>query len=82
MKAIMASQARVPELEADDLGDRAAPVAHRGHEAREVVDGADEHDAQADPEQAGQPAELLAGQDRARRSGPAAAIALKCWPRR
>ena len=39
------------------------PVADGGDQAREVVDGPDEDHAHADPEQAGQPAELLAGQD-------------------
>ena len=70
MKAIMASQARGPSSQADDLGDGAPAVADGGHEAREVVHGADEDHPEADPEQAGQPAELLAGQDRAPPPGP------------
>jgi hypothetical protein len=45
------------------------------------VHGADEDDADRDPEQARQPAELLARQD-GPAIGPAAAIALKCWPSR
>jgi hypothetical protein len=48
---------------ARDLGDRVRAVAHAGREGREVVHGADEHDAQADPQEARQPAESLAGEN-------------------
>src|SRR5690606_31755915 len=52
------------EVLSRDLGDRSAAVSHRSDQAREVVDGADQHDAEADPEEAGQPPEGLAGEDR------------------
>ena len=39
-------------------------MAHRRDERREVVHGADEDDAERDPEHARHPAELLAGEDR------------------
>jgi hypothetical protein len=53
-----------PEVDLDHLGDRLGVVAHRGDQRRRVVDRADEDHAEADPQEARQPAELLARQDR------------------
>ncbi len=70
MNAIMAAPARGPTCSRVISAIELRAMAHRGGEAREVVDGADQDHAERDPQQAGQPAEGLGGEDRPRdRSG-------------
>ena len=56
--------ARAPaHVLARDLGQRAALMTDRRRQARKVMDGADEHDAESDPEEGRHPTPVLRGED-------------------